>query len=1314
MRRVIETQDPSAAWTLSARRDARRLAKALLLDDDLDARLALGWLYWYRCRARRETFDDDVDLAVETLAPCFAAGIGPLPELLLPSLADAVAPSALRLLEQALDSDDLQSASAAVEVWRRMVAAIPADRPALAESLCNLSAALMRLFELSGALADISEAVDIARQSAEAFPEGHAGRAGSLMNLHDALLERFRHTGALTDVDDAVGVARHMVSTTPADNSSLAESSYHLVRGLRHRYDSTGEAADLDEAVDLCRRTLDTALPDNPYFGHLLTELGLVLHRRFDCSGSLADLDEAIDAGRQVANSTSDSDPEHALMLSNYGDSLRTRFERSGFLTDLDEAIAVIRKAVRSAHSDDRNRAGYLTNLGLALQNRFERTGSLADLDEAVDASRQAVNTAPADHDRRALFLSNLGVVLRIRYDRTGSLPDLDEAIGVTRKAIDSARLDRAGYLTNLSVSLWRRFECTGSLADLDEAVGTSRRAVDVASAHDPGQGGYLSNLGLVLRARFERTGMLTDLDEAIDASRQAVEAVPADHPNRAALLNNLSSALQGRFEATGALADVDEAVRCSREAHQATPADHPDQTPTLSILSLALRKRYERTGELSDLDDAVRTGRQAVDSIPDGHPQRPLLLANLSFSLLRLFERRGRTTDIDDAVLAGRGAVAAVPADHPGRARHLTILSMALRTRFEHTEAPADLEEAIRVGEKAVETMPADHPAQPLYLYNLGNAYSAWFEHTGEGRDAARTAYSRAVSAPAAQPSTQIRAARAAANLAAEAETNYAADLLATAVRLLPKVAPRQLHRGDQQWALGGFSGLAGDAAALTLSAAGTAGPGDTGAARALQLLESGRAVLLSQILETRSDLTALRQHHPELAARFLHLRNRLDAANPNSAPSAVGPAAEGRLLPASDRRHLATEFATTVAAIRGLDGFSSFLLPPEARELLAEARHGPLVMFNISRYRSDALLLTTDGVTCLPLPGLAVDSLAASIDSFHAALAVSNDPEVGWKRRESAQDTLHTILEWLWDNAAEPVLRELGFGTPPEVGASWPRLWWVPGGLLGLLPVHAAGYHRLRPAETQGRTVMDRVISSYTPTVRALRHARRPVRASSGEARALVVAMPTTPDQNPLPHVTAEAALLGERLPNVMPLMETGAVQHPPGSPVANAPNLANVLASLAECSIAHFACHGESDPADPSLSRLLLHDHATSPLTVASLAAVDLDHAELAYLSACSTALNRAADLIDESIHLAAAFQLAGFRHVIATLWEISDALAVDVTNAFYTELKAQDGSLNPRQSAHALHQAVHTMRDRFPHTPSLWASYLHAGA
>jgi CHAT domain-containing protein len=147
--------------------------------------------------------------------------------------------------------------------------------------------------------------------------------------------------------------------------------------------------------------------------------------------------------------------------------------------------------------------------------------------------------------------------------------------------------------------------------------------------------------------------------------------------------------------------------------------------------------------------------------------------------------------------------------------------------------------------------------------------------------------------------------------------------------------------------------------------------------------------------------------------------------------------------------------------------------------------------------------------------------------------------------------------------------------------------------------------------------------------------------------------------------------------------------------------------VLDVLPAARWAHFACHGFSDQVNPSASRLLLADHQQRSLTVVDVARLHLD-AELAFLSACSTA-SPAVRLTDEAIHLASAFQLVGYRQVIATLWPIGDHDAVDIADDIFTTLTGATVD-----AAAATHTATRRLRRRWPHAPSVWASHIHVGA
>jgi tetratricopeptide (TPR) repeat protein len=986
----------------------------------------------------------------------------------------------------------------------------------------------------------------------------------------------------------------------------------------------------------------------------------------------------------------------------------------------INETADLWRRIIDATPPDDPSRRFYLSYLGGALWSRAERTGAIPDLDSAIEIIQSLLTATAHDDPNSAGYLSNLGVALQVRYRLSGNMADLDKAIETTRVAIKAASNDSQGrpaYLSNLANALRVRFGVTSAGTDLDEAVEAARAAMAATSDEDTRQSGYLANLGAVLLTRFERTGTRTDLDEAVKIIRAAIDATPAEHPGRAVTMSNLGAAFRDRFALTGAQADLDAAISAFHQAVTATPVHHPARAGRQSNLASAQLDRFKRTGNQADLEDAIRLLRAAVAATPDSRPRRSLAQTNLGNALKNRFELTGSQSDLDDAIDTLQAAVQATPEDNPDRAVMLSNLGSALWARFGQTGRKADLDDAIETTQAAASITPEDYPARGVIVANLGAAFRTRFERAGGAADqqAALSCFTQVADLVTTTPTLRIQAAREAAALCSNAEPHQAADLLEMAIGLLGEVAPRHLRRGDQQYAIALLAGLASDAAAMAIREPGVASRAR--AERALRLLESGRAVLLSQSLATRDDLSDLREHNPDLAAQFEELRDRLDQdVDPPAltVPTGTDIAAwTGRTM--EDRRRLADDLAATLALIRVLEGFSTFGLPPTTAELLAEAASGPVVTFNVSEPRSHALLLTRDGIAALELPGLRHDTVIARIHSFHQALNAATSPEMSSRARRDAQGVLSGVLEWLWDSAAEPVLCALGYHAPPTPGTEWPRVWWAPGGLLGLLPIQAAGYHTQPSTGTARRTVMDRVVSSYTPTVRALRYAREQATGVAAPGRAMIVAMPVTPGiSGRLHHVPAEASMLSCRLPGAVILAEPGTVGGDTLPLPAGIPTKATVLAHLPGCQIAHFACHGASDPADPSNSLLLLQDHDTDPFTVASLSAIKLGRAELAYLSACRTAFASTTDLLDEAIHLTSAFQLAGFRHVIGTLWEIDDAVAVTIADTFYSGLRSSRGTLDTSRAACALHQAVRAIRDDIPATPSHWAAYLHAGA
>jgi CHAT domain-containing protein len=100
-------------------------------------------------------------------------------------------------------------------------------------------------------------------------------------------------------------------------------------------------------------------------------------------------------------------------------------------------------------------------------------------------------------------------------------------------------------------------------------------------------------------------------------------------------------------------------------------------------------------------------------------------------------------------------------------------------------------------------------------------------------------------------------------------------------------------------------------------------------------------------------------------------------------------------------------------------------------------------------------------------------------------------------------------------------------------------------------------------------------------------------------------------------------------------------------------------------------------------------------------------------LAYLSACDTTV-AAPTLTNEAVHIGSAFQLAGYQHVIGTLWPISDRLAGNVAEEFYRHL-TRDGTCSPdiAVASHALHHTTRQLRSSRVSVPTAWAAHIHTG-
>ncbi|MFE4828541.1 CHAT domain-containing protein [Streptomyces sp. NPDC056672] len=814
-------------------------------------------------------------------------------------------------------------------------------------------------------------------------------------------------------------------------------------------------------------------------------------------------------------------------------------------------------------------------------------------------------------------------------------------------------RLSRAEHEYDKALS-------TGDPSDFARALSPLRQALTVTPLEHPDGVWCRLSLATVQTVIFKTTTDLAALNEAIALLTDLTRALPRGDETRKTALVNLADALAARYGFLTEPADLMRAVDSIKEALAAQPHD----AMLLSNLCTLLHDRYRHTSDPADLDEAVDAGERVVDFAPPKARYRHAALANLGGARLSRYRIHGHLDDLDVAIALLQQAIEPLSPDMADHVAVLDKLAEAWRDRFKARGDPADLDRAIDSYRLVTQGQAANRTADSLT--GLGICLSIRARSTGSAQDLdeAIATWRTAAATPGQARMRFMAAALAATNRSEQGRPAEALEDYATATGLLPLLAWRGLDRPTREGLLQQSAGLGPEAAASAIAA------GEP--ERAVELLEQGRSVLWGQLLDTRTDLTALREAHPGIATRLGRLAARLD--KPSEDPD--------------DRRQVADEWDRLLAHVRALEGFAHFLLPTPFAQLSQAAASGPVVIVNVSRFRCDALVVGADGVQVIPLPALTYEDAAQRATQCLAAVERLTHGGHG-----AARQAIFACLEWMWEVCAGEVLDALGHTSSPSVPqGDWPRIWWSATGPLTYLPLHAAGYHD-PDDERCGDAVLDRVMSSYTPNLRALIHAMRPDPATPGAEGLLIAAVPTAlpyaPAASALPAAAAEADLLKTHF--------TG----PCTTLIGAEATRSSVIRAMPTHPYIHFACHGGQNLSDPSSSALYLYD---APLRLTDLITLDLEPAELAVLLACETALGGLV-LPDEAVHLGAAFHVIGYRQVVATLWSVSDRTAPVV---------AVSVCKNPRNAAEAVHHTTRHLRDQHQDDPMAWVPYLHIGS
>ncbi|MEV6560889.1 CHAT domain-containing protein [Nocardia sp. NPDC051756] len=1183
----------------------------------------------------------------------------------------------------------------AIAAWRAALPAFPADG-GTDETMARISV-LIQLMNALQIYSRRSEEQALLRESL-----AHGQEALALLDrtphidpsVRQILMSRIgtgmATLGAAENDRDAIRAGIELAVAAARNPPSASTARVLLVSGtnlLRKIATSVDDDQYLMDAIALAQ-TAQPRLPgDAAHFQADAAASLAVLAKRTSRAEDIAGLAAAAGTAADLAASIPGTDALLAGELSSLMitvSELITPAETHGLLT---VAIRLGRTAI--AHTPPMD-PDYQTQLSNVLNLITHATDSQVDdelVTEAVILARAAVAAAEPGDSRQVRNLDEMASCLRRLYSITNDPILLNEAVAAHRSGLRSAP-DDLGHLSGLSMTLTTKAINVGG-ETADEAVDLAHAALAAAEQDDPARHSLHNALGIALVARVRISGDLPSLHEAIDQFRLALAVADPDSDSHTGYTFNLCQSLTQAHQREGDFELLAEAVPLGRHVATVTPAGHPEYTKRLDAHAAALIELFHRTSDTALLAEAADTLRSTLAATDESSPEYAARLNNVA-TVFQAGYKPDPDLDTYDAITALlRQVVECTPAAHPLRASRTAALAAHLvrGVEDESDDPPEVPAEAILLARESVERTADDSPKLARHLNVLGRLAALAAVRSPDSAHfggEAIAALQRAASAEGSSPVDRLSAHLTLLSIGIESSA-----ALDSALALIRQFADRTLSQQDRTFRLAQSDRSAVElltGAALRLS----------GVIRAVEVLEQTRGILVADRLQLRStDLIRLDETFPELSLRFQRaaaILDQLDSQAPDAISDVEIPLPARRT--AELRRRALAEQADVIADIRAHENFGDFLQPSFHR-LAEHTGDRPVVYVMLGQPHGTAIIVDigrNPPARVVPLPELTDETATENIERLQQATHDAGDPDLAPTARIEAQQRIHTVLRWIWDAIAGDVLDALGY-IEPSPTARERRVWWCPVGLLGHLPLHAAGYHS-DTTDSGPRTVLDRVVSSYTPTLQSLAFARtrrtEPQRATSS----LVVAVADAPGM-PLPGAHAEAAAVAALLPDARILHE---------------PTRDTLIDDLAGHHTAHFACHGVANPADAATSHLVLIDYEHHPLTVAYLNKQRLD-TELAYLSACETSIS-SHELVDEAVHLSGALHLAGYRQVIGTLWPIGEFASQRMAVDFYHGI-ARDGTLDVTDAAFALHTATVGFRDEFPNTPSAWAAYLHIG-
>ena len=505
--------------------------------------------------------------------------------------------------------------------------------------------------------------------------------------------------------------AKKAEATKPAEALKLAEAArdgyrdvlgdetlevarmWHLIGRIRYSGNDAKGAKEANEAaVKIRQKIMPEVHPDQ---GRSQNNLGIAQFALGDKKAAVASYREAI---RIWKASLGEIEPLVAMGLFNLGVVQCELRDYKAAEKNYTEALGIRRKTLPKDHADISQN---LQSLGIVQYDLREFESAKRSHAEAL-AIRQ--NVLSKDKISIAQSLHFLGGAQWELREYEAARQSQTEALAIRRKSLPQNHPDIARSLNNLGIVQWSVREYEAAVRSHVEALAIRRKILpndqsDISES--------LTNLGVVQDDLREFEAAKRSHAEALAIRRKGL---PEDQPGIAQSLHNLCMAQFSLREYEAAKQNQSEALAIQRKFLR---PDHPDIAKSLNNLGVVQRELSDYAAAEASYSEALAIERKVL---PNDHPDIARSLANLGNIQWSLRAYASAKKSYTEALAIRRKAL---PEGHPDIALSLNNLGSMQRQFGEFEAARRSHAEALAIRRKA---LPEKHPDIAQSLMNIGS----------------------------------------------------------------------------------------------------------------------------------------------------------------------------------------------------------------------------------------------------------------------------------------------------------------------------------------------------------------------------------------------------------------------------------------------------------------------------------------------------------------------------------------------------------------------------------------------------------------